>query len=513
MLPCYSNVSLFNLQLMLDRLQNTLSVHAAKLAFCIQNESFTYFDLERRAAKIAAYLELEPPKSHFVALITQDTLDTYASILAIWSRGLAYVPLSPAYPKDRNMDILAQVETDLVLCSDDSEEIKIDQNLARVVLTKDLLEVENRLEFKAVTEKDILCILFTSGSTGVPKGVPFTKRNIESTMAAFFDLGFKLSSKDKVLQMFEMTFDMSLFSFLMPWYIGAGIYTVPQGGLKYLKALKVMINAEITFAAMVPSTLTFLKPYFKEIHLPEMRYLMLGGEMFMEKIARSFYDCIPNALMYNGYGPCETTIWCAGYALNRNFDQNKSFKGGLAIGEMWSSTTAIIVDEKNEEVRDGIEGELCLSGENAMIGYWKNADRNEKVFFTKETKDEKVRFYKSGDRAFKDKEGTYFITGRADHQYKIRGQKVELGELESIVKEQFDLEKVYALVNKNEKEVLEIYLTVEKCDFTVEEIMSYTKSKLPPYTVPKQIFVIEKFPLTLSGKIDRNALLKNILNG
>ena len=493
---------------MLLRIHSTLAEHATKLAFYIKNESFTYFDLEKRAAKIYAYLEENPPKNNMVALVTQDHIDTYAAILAIWSRGMAYVPLSPSYPLERNMEIISQIETDLVLCAADDGNVKIRLTTVNLKFMDSLPQVVKPLGATKVKPETLMSILFTSGSTGKPKGVPLTWGNIDSTMNAFFELGYPVDHSDRILQMFELTFDMSLFSFLLPWYTGASTYTVGTGNKRHLQAAKIMMEQKITFAAMVPSTLTFLSPYFSEINLPDVKYFMTGGEMLYQSLAERWYNRIPNAVFINGYGPCETSIWCSSMELSRDFTKNKKHKDGLAIGEMWSSTTAIIVDENDDLVSVGVEGELCLAGDNVMSGYWKNREKNKKVFFDKYINKKHQLFYRTGDRCFQDDEGMFYVVGRADLQYKIRGQKVELGELESLIKNNFGIENCYALVNQNENKVNEIYLTIGEDGLDKEEILQMLKENLPPYSVPSKIFTIKDFPLTISGKIDRNKLLE-----
>ena len=175
-------------------------------------------------------------------------------------------------------------------------------------------------------------MLFTSGSTGVPKGVPYTSQNINSTLDSFFALGYSLSENDRFLQMFELTFDMSMLSYLPAWCIGASVHTLDNSGIKYLNAVRVMQEQDISVVTMVPSTLQLLKPYFPQIKLPAIRYCQLGGEPLYADIAELWMTCIPNAQLINISGPCETTMACMSYTLNRDFSKNKSHKDILAFG-------------------------------------------------------------------------------------------------------------------------------------------------------------------------------------
>ena len=493
---------------MLLKIKSAILKNATKIAFYIKNEAYTYASLGEELCKIRLLLQKNRPNTPFVGLLAQDDLQTYASILALWMEGYAFVPLSTKNPIDRNKTIMDLVNSKLVLSSvPESKKHRGDWN---ILCTKNLAPSALDFDFKIPEQNDLMCMLFTSGSTGVPKGVPYTYRNINCSLDSFFALGYPLNENDRFLQMFDLSFDMSLLSYLPAWCIGAAVCTVPETKIKYLSVIKVMQEREVSFAAMVPSTLQFLKPYFSQIKLPYLKYSVLGGEAFYVTLAAAWAKCIPNARIVNISGPCEITMACVAYELDRDFTKNKSHQEVLAFGSVWKNTVAILIDEEEKEVAQGTIGELCFSGDHVMQGYWKLPQKNKEVFFEKTIKGEQRRFYRSGDLAFQDAEGIYYSCGRKDHQYKIQGYKVELGELENQTRAFAKIEQVAAIVEKNEKDILEIYLFLQQSKYTNAEIAEFLKNKLPQYLLPSSITILDNLPQNISGKIDRQALRKII---
>ncbi len=490
---------------MLQQLRNSIHQENTNLAFCIRNQSYSYADLLFYVNGIRKMLRDDCPAVHFIGLAGYDDIETYASILAIWAEGYAFVPLSTASPVERNFEVLRQVGTNYALSSrSDTDSFLFG---AKVQVTKDLKSKEgSSVDLSNWRADHIMCMIFTSGSTGVPKGVPYTFRNINCTLNAFFSLGYDLSQKDRFLQMFELTFDMSLLSYLPAWCIGASVFPIDHKQVKYLGAYQVLQQHDITFAAMVPSTLQFLKPYFKQVKLPHLRYCLLGGEPLYVELATAWLKAVPHTQVVNISGPCETTMACVGYNLNSDMSKNKSHRKVLAFGYPWKNTKVLIVDEHNNKVKRGDEGELCFAGNNVMEGYWQMPDKNAELFFEKRIDGKDYRFYKSGDLAFQDEEGTLYSCGRKDQQYKIQGYKVELGDVERHARDVLEKQNVAATVIQNEKGILEIHLFVEGKTIDSEAIQAHLKQWLPVYMLPKKIHALDRLPLTLSGKLDRKRL-------
>ncbi|MEM9819436.1 MAG: AMP-binding protein [Bacteroidota bacterium] len=493
---------------MLIKIVDSLQQHATKLAFCIHNREYTYGDLATCVSGIRGLLRKERPTGHFIGLLAYDAIETYAAIIAIWLEGRAFVPLSPKSPEDRHRNILAQVDSHCIMSVEPVKGFSSGEKPIRVLATKGLRSEELLLDIPPLAEDQIVSMLFTSGSTGLPKGVPYTLKNINSTLDAFFALDYHLTPKDRFLQMFELTFDMSMLSYLPPLCIGASVFTLGQSGMKYLQVYQLLQEQQLTFAAMVPSTLNLLRPYFSQIHLPHLRLVLLGGEPFYLDLAMEWFDCIPNARLINISGPCETTMACVGYEVKRERSENKALHQILAFGRPWKNTAVLIVDEQLQPVGLEATGELCFAGDHVMQGYWQMSERNQQIFFEREVDGQMLRFYRSGDMAYLDDEGDLYSCGRKDHQYKIQGYKVELGEIEQVAMQWTKGIPVAVVVKRLNNGLLEIHLLVEQQGVEEAELKAYLQGKLPPYMIPKSIRGLAVFPRTLSGKIDRWAISK-----
>jgi D-alanine--poly(phosphoribitol) ligase subunit 1 len=367
---------------------------------------------------------------------------------------------------------------------------------------------ENEIEVYNCDKEQVLCILFTSGSTGQPKGVPMTLNNIECTLDSFFALGYDQTQSDRCLQMFELTFDMSMLSYLTAFINGASVYTVGSDKIRYLEALKIMKEHKITFAAMVPSTLLLLRPYLPKIILPELKYSFLGGEPFYFDLAEEWNKCIPNSQIINISGPTEITLACMGYELNKDFSKNKAHNGILGFGFPWKNTTAILVDEELEIVETGETGELCITGDHVMDGYLKQTEINKTIFFTKVINDKTMRFYRTGDMAFTDESGFYYTCGRRDLQVKIQGHKVELEEIEFVTREILETNMVIALTSLNANGAHELNMVIQGMQVNKEDIFRKLRQKLPSYMIPSRLEIVDSLLYNANGKIDRIALKK-----
>ena len=273
-------------------------------AFCINEKFYTYKELGKTISRIRTAIANEKYANKNVGLVLNDDLETYASIFALWLEGNSYVPLHPNWPLERCMDIAEQVGLDLILDSSTQTRYK-----GNVIPTSRLSFCGDNLIYSDNSkEDDIAYILFTSGSTGKPKGVQISRRNIAAFMDSFWATGIVIDENDRCLQCFDLTFDVSVQSYLVPLTKGACCYTVPYGKIKYIYASQLIEDHRITFGAMAPSMLRYLKPYFDEIDMSSLKCCILTAEACPLSLMEEWYNVAPNTEIYDFYGPTEATI-------------------------------------------------------------------------------------------------------------------------------------------------------------------------------------------------------------
>lgn len=494
-------------QLLHQIIENCYS-YSDRNAFFIQDRFYTYNEFAQKIAGISAEIEtLKLSTQTPVGVITTDSLETYASIVALWINGCVFVPLSPVNSSERNQSNINQTNLKTVLVSN-LDEIKTSSLQGVSYLETKNLSSSKPIKVKTNNLANILYILFTSGSTGVPKGVPISLKNLEAFILSFINIGYQLTPEDKFLQLYDLSFDASVHCYTLPLFLGGCIYTVPPQEVKYLYAYKLMKEHQLTFVKVPPSTINYLKPHFKTIQLDKIKHMLFGGEALSEELVNQWQQCVPNAQIYNVYGPTEATINCFYY--NCASKKLKQFNSIVSIGKLFGDTEAVVVDEHFNILPANQKGELCVAGSQITEGYWANAKKNKEAFISLKINNKKTIFYRTGDLVYFDNQNDYFYCGRIDNQEQIQGYRVEMGEIEHHARAFTNLNQVIAIAKPNNTGIFQLYLLLENYNKDTASLKAYLKEKLPVYMQPHQIIDLANFPLQISGKVDR-AKLKEML--
>jgi len=491
-----------------ERLHHSLSEHRHRNACCIKETFYTYGELSEEVNKIRQYLrEKVEADDRNIGLIGNDDIQTYASILALWFEGKAYVPIRPAEAAGYKRSIIEQVGIRSVLDSKGQSELAnynwIDtSNLPKVSTVFN--------DFESDAGDDLAYILFTSGTTGKPKGVPLSRNNVNAFIEALTHYPIQINKEDRCLQMFEFTFDLSVVSYLAPFLAGACMYTVPEGKIKSNYVFELLEDHRLTIALLVPSVIHFLRKYFDEIHCPDLRHSIFCGEALHESITKEWAKCVPNALISNVYGPAENTIYCTQYNYDR-VNENKSHHDILCIGKAMVNNDIIVIDKENNILPPHQAGELCLSGAQLIEGYWRNEEKNKVAFFDLEHEGQIKKFYHTGDLCYCDDDGDFMYIGRVDFQVKIQGFRVELTAIEvhakQIVKGKNLIAVAYIDPTNN---VTVIAIAIEGKPIDTAPIDTYLQGQLPDYMIPSDYIFYPSFPLNVNGKIDRKQIAKDL---
>ena len=477
--------------------------HASRNAFVIEGKSYNYEQLSSKVSSIYKHIALQ--KDNVIGIMGENCIETYASILATLIAGKTYVILHPSYPKDRNDNIAKQAGINIVLHSKNLRNIAISVEEKVILCSNDLLE-EPR-DGKGPTtpnfDRTNAYILFTSGSTGEPKGVPISYSNLNAFFNAYQQLGWQLSHEDRMLQMFELTFDVSIVSLLYPLTLGACVYTVPSEGIKYINTIEIIEEYELTFAAVAPSVLQLTSAYFDEIKLPKLKYLVVTAEASSKDLLTRFRNCAPNAQFVNLYGPTEATIYCTAYHLP--LGNEKHHNGMVAIGKPFPDVKIMLVNEELEEIQTpNTQGELWVSGPQVMASYWKSSEKSAECLITIPSGE---TYYRTGDLCQIDLDGDILYCGRKDSQVKVNGFRIELSEIEYVTKNYFEGNRNVVVIAKYpEDKGCQLHLVIEGNSIDEALLRGHLASKLPHYMMPQTIHTLVNFPLNASNKIDRKQI-------
>jgi len=356
-----------------------------------------------------------------------------------------------------------------------------------------------------VPSNSIAYLLFTSGSTGQPKGVMVSHANVLHYVDCVTKR-YGFTSNDRVSQTFDLTFDLSAHDMFVAWHNGACVCCPTQK--QSIKPGAFINDARLTVWFSVPSTALFMRRLgvLKPGMYPLLRLSLFCGEALPLEIVRQWALAAPSSVIENLYGPTELTIACTAFRWNNTSYPADCEHGVVPIGEPFDHMEAAIVDEQLREVELAAAGELLMSGPQLCLGYWQDEERTRRAFVTIPGK--RGIYYRTGDRVRRqapDKPLTYL--GRLDSQIKVLGHRVELGEVESAVREASGLDGAVAFgwpMTASGAEAIEVFLQTE--DFDTKELLEKLRTKLPLYMVPRNIRLLRHFPLNANGKFDRKAL-------
>jgi amino acid adenylation domain-containing protein len=502
----------------------------------VSGQVLTYTELFQKAASIAATLS-EFQIGHepaLTAVFAYRSVTAFSGILAALLRGHGYVPLNCTFPPERTRSTLQRSGCRAMIVDGESEKQLeyilggIEQDLAIILpereCVRELAVRWPRHRFFGVGElcshqnwrppkvssDSIAYLLFTSGSTGVPKGVMVSHRNVR-TYIDFMTDRLGVNQEDRFSQNADMTFDLSVPDLFLAWERGACV-CCPSARM-LINLGKFIKDTGITIWCSVPSIAVFMKRLgaLKPGMYPSLRASLFCGEALPMEVAKAWAEAAPNSIVENIYGPTELTIACTYYRWDPVTSPSESEQGVVPIGEPFPGMVPMIVDEALNEVKSGEDGELLMTGPQLSLGYWCDTVRTNAAFIKPPGKED--IYYRTGDRVRIPREGAPMLyLGRIDHQIKIMGHRVELGEVEFVVREESGVDGVVALgwpLNTGGANGLEVFLQSEASPDP--DLKQRVARRLPDYMTPRRFHSLPAFPLNVNGKFDRVALL-NILN-
>lgn len=467
------------------------------IALICGNERISY-DRANRMANILAerLIESGVRKEEPVAICLPRSNELVIGILGILKAGGSYVPLDPAYPKDRSLYILED-STARVLVTNSKLNTGRPFGDVTAVLADDLWTGSDNdpgnPDSRAFSS-DLAYLIYTSGSTGRPKGVAIEHRSAVA-LIAWAREAFSDGELSRVLASTSVCFDLSVFEMFVPLCCGGAV--VMSENLLRLPALPAA--DEVTLVNSVPSVINEL---LKTGTLPDsVRTVNLAGEPLTDALVTRLYEIGTVERVNDLYGPSEDTTYST-HAVRK--------PGDVTIGRPIPNTQAYILDNNLQPLPAGVPGELCLGGEGLARGYYRREEMTAEKFVKDPfSEDPQARIYRTGDLARFRPDGSIVYLGRFDNQVKIRGVRIELGEIESALLSHPAVKEsvVTAFERAPGSKDLAGYVVLDTPGSAEpQEILDHIKQSLPRYMIPSELIVLEAMPLTPNGKIDRKAL-------
>lgn len=493
--------------------QLTMRMQRRPSAVAVQSRGRTisYGDLIERACVLANKLRTSGVlEGDRVAVMGGRGVSDYVAILGILLAGGAYVPLNPKIPSARNayileksgaVGVLVDVENrsqlellvtpscqvGFALCSETGRDLAWNWPCDRPVR-------KNDAEFP-----NGVYIIFTSGTTGQPKGVPITTDNLSAYLLNLDSL-FKVTPDDRIVHLSELSFDLSVHEIFMAWWNGASLYAIPQSAA--LMAPRYVEEEGITIWVSVPSAISLAHKAgtLGQGSMRSIRLAFFCGEALPLGTARNFAAAAPDAEIFNLWGPTETTVSFSYF----HVDLASPLPDIIPIGKPYPNLLLEVADTDGHFLPRGETGELLASGSQVTQGYWQSPELTNEKFLTHDGK----LWYRTGDLAYWDDRFGYCYLGRTDRQVKVKGFRVELQECESAIRKVTGMDTVCVVPwpKADNGAALGLVAFISGAPFEAASLKESLKVSLPPYMVPDQFLFLKEFPYNANGKVDYNSL-------
>jgi amino acid adenylation domain-containing protein len=502
-----------------------------RTAVLADGQALTYAQLVERAARLAGVLSGHGiGAGRRIGILGSRSLVAVEAVLAAAWVGATYVPLGLRWPQTRLASVLARLRLDalivdrdglqhplpeaavspiaLTIVADDRARAALPDAIRARALSLESLPSARPLATPAdVDPQSLAYIIFTSGTTGAPKGVMVTVRAVAAYLRA---LGARkaMTPADKATQFTELSFDPSIGEIYLPWYAGAALYVVPP--VTAVSPVKFVRDHGLTVWGSAPAAIAWLRNAraLQPGALATLRYSSFGGEPLTLDAVRAWQAAAPNSVVDNLYGPTEATVDCCGQRVEPGaLPAVTPGRGVLAIGIPHPGSELAIVDERHRPLPRDAVGEIAIAGAQLSLGYLDDPALSAQRFREIDGK----RWYLTGDLGMQDAAGCFHHLGRMDNQIKIHGHRVELEEIEAHAREAAGTDQVAAVAWPVQDGVAQgIVCFVARTGLAAAAIRALLRQRLPGYMLPTAIECVAALPVGGSGKIDRQALIARL---
>ena len=478
-------------------------------ALIFEDQRLTYRELNAKANQLAHYLrKFGVGPEVLVGISVERSFEMVIGLLGILKAGGAYIPMDPEYPPERLAFMLADSEVPVLLTQEKLLAVLLAHQSQVICLDRDWPLVAHEPEITpqtGVKAENLIYAIYTSGSTGKPKGALNLHRAVVNRILWMQD-AYHLTPEDRVLQKTPFSFDVSGWEFWWPLLTGAQMVIAKPGGHKDSAYLVKLIRAQqITTMHFVPPMLQVFLEERGVAQCASLRRVICSGEALPYELQERFFEKFTACELHNLYGPTEAAIDVTYWQCQPN-DARRL----VPIGRPIANTQIYILDPYLQPVPVGIPGELHIGGVNLARGYLNRPELTQEKFISNPfSADPAVRLYKTGDlvRFLPDSNIEYL--GRFDHQIKIRGFRIELGEIEATLNSHPAVRESVVLAREDQhgdKRLAAYLVAAQQPAPDVSVFREFLQGKLPEYMVPATFMVLDEFPLTPNGKVNRRAL-------
>jgi D-alanine--poly(phosphoribitol) ligase subunit 1 len=509
--------------------------HPGGLALSIGDTQFTYSALREQVQPIARWLRTHSTSNApRVGILASRTPETYLGILGTCWAGGTYIPLSPKYPEERLLQHFERIALDALIVDSNGMALLTDRVLSRgprnilapgiptsserqledgtkiTISGGDALPVFDSSDKPVEVSPDHTAyIIFTSGTTGIPKGVMISVSAVNHFVEAM-QSQYSIQPTDRMAGITEITFDISVFDLFVTWKYGAALLVVPATQMmapsSFIQRHRPTIVFTVPSIAASMQRMKLLAPN----SMTSLRYSFFAGEPLPVASASMWKAAAPNSVVDNLFGPTEATVVCIGQRFHGPENATPT-RGVVAIGTPFPGMEAAIVDGSLKFVADNQNGELLLSGPQLSLGYFGDAVLTSKCFPALAGR----RWYRTGDLAYRDTSGVFHHLGRIDNQVKVLGLRVELEEIEAHLREVYETDSVAAIAWPVEHGSASgiVAFVCGRMGADDPALRTQIKKRLPSYMVPSTVHHIESIPLNANGKVNRKELAELLSGG
>ena len=491
----------------LEYLEQTAPRVPDKVAYGNEDTEVTFGEVLRNAQAIGTFLKRQGHYKEPVVVFMRKHPNAIISFYGAVYAGCFYVPIDEEMPKHRIELIFQNLKPHAIICDEfTAKEAGAFAGEGKIYLYSDICTTEpdpallQEVREHAI-DTDPLYIVFTSGSTGVPKGVVACHRSV-------IDYIEQLSS---VLEVNENTvfgnqaplyFDACLKELYPTLKFGATAYLVPHDRFMFpIKLVEFLNEKKINTICWVVSALTMISAFktFDKIKPEYLHTVAFGSEVFPIKQFNIWRENLPDAKFINLYGPTEATGMSCYYKVDREFALDEV----IPIGRPFRNTDILLLDEKNQLAAPGEPGEICIRGTAVTLGYYHNPEKTKEAFVQNPLNDAYPEIiYRTGDLGRYNEQGELIFISRKDYQIKHMGHRIELGEIEAIVNFKEGIKSACCIFDDDKKKIVLYYVG----EVTAKDLTAFLKEKLPRYMIPNHMEQMERLPWTPNGKIDRSLL-------